>query len=76
MNTSRRKSRLYRRYRSKHVPSVHIGADHDKFLEKINLILRRQVAFNDYKVYEWLSQHTWEKRVATILDILKYNEIL
>ena len=53
------------------VPSVHIGTDHDAFLAKINLILKKQLVFSDEEVYGWLSLHTWEKRFDAISTILK-----
>lgn len=55
---------------ARHIPSVHIGVDHESFLEKIRLILDQKIIFYEEEVYNWLALHTWEKRFEDILTIL------
>jgi glycosyltransferase involved in cell wall biosynthesis len=53
------------------IPSVHIGLDHESFIEKIRLILEKKLPFNADEVYGWLEANSWEQRCRDILSILK-----
>jgi glycosyltransferase involved in cell wall biosynthesis len=55
---------------ARNIPSVHIGSDHALFIEKIRLIMERQILFNEVDVNNWLASHTWEKRFETIFTLL------
>lgn len=55
---------------ARYIPSVHIGVDHDSFIEKVKLILDNKIVFCEEEVYNWLASHTWGKRFDAILTIL------
>ncbi|NLM76421.1 MAG: glycosyltransferase family 1 protein [Clostridiaceae bacterium] len=55
---------------AQNVPGVYIGRTHEEFIEKIGLILEKDIAFDENTVYPWLEAHTWEQRFKEIHRII------
>jgi len=60
---------------AQNIPCVYTAQNHEDFIEKIGLILNKDIVFDENAVYPWLEAHTWEKRFEDILRIIN-NHLL
>ncbi|MFV9510022.1 glycosyltransferase [Tepidibacillus sp. LV47] len=60
----------------RNVPYVYIGKDSTSFIQKIEILLAKEIDLNQQELNDWLYSHSWKKRYQDIKQILRENRIL